>query len=75
MGKRKETSESLLRPSSGLEMKGLHRSVSYGGMSVDWEGDDWTLPGDLDKFFKDVYMYYSERGFDCILVARLSNLL
>ena len=36
---------------------------------------DWSAVTNLDAFFCKVYTYYVEKGFWCMIVARITNLL
>lgn len=35
----------------------------------------WGIIANLDSFFFKMYNYYVEKGFWCIIVSRLTNLL
>ena len=38
-------------------------------------GDTWGAVSDLDEFFIRIYNYYREKGFACIIMRRLSELV
>jgi autophagy-related protein 9 len=48
---------------------------STGGSGADDGGAEWGGVADLDQFFARMYAYYRERGFLCIVLARITHLL
>ena len=39
------------------------------------EDSEWSAVANLDAFFSKVYTYYVEKGFWCMITARITNLL
>ena len=69
-------------PEGGMGSPGCGTSL-LDNQAVDlWEdgtlredvGERWR-PKDLDKFFTKIYEYFKERGYACIVMARVLNTL
>ena len=39
------------------------------------EESEWSAISNLDAFFSKVYTYYIEKGFWCMIAARVTNLM
>ena len=73
-----------LAPEGGAGSPGVSSSLlDHSSLSVDpWEdgtlredvGERWR-PKDLDSFFGRIYEYFKERGYFCIVMSRMLNVL
>jgi len=62
---------------SSSRVPGYHgaRLDGFEGMMDEEEDDGWMHKGDLDEFFVNVYRFYYERGFMCILMKGAVNVV